>query len=252
MIIGLLTLLMSMFGMGSVEVFYLDKLEEGIKKEIVDKDRRQELQDELKEYSKTSKEFRKVLKGDLKELRQKNLDRNTTMEWYETFYDSRMKERLELQETFIEKRISLQEKITEEEWDAIIKRSLSESEKLKEKEHKKKMKKKDKNAFRVQEKAIIDNVEDQQRRLKLLEALGIFEDLFEEIHDSYDRINVEDSQFLSDKNASVQEMQTLAGLLNVQRTMLYEGNILFLQTMHELANEDEWKPIMKAYNKLLE
>ena len=50
MIVGLLTLLMSMFGMGSVEVFYLDKLEEGIKKEIVDKDRRQELQDELKEY----------------------------------------------------------------------------------------------------------------------------------------------------------------------------------------------------------
>lgn len=252
MIVGLLTLLMSIFGMGSVEVFYLDKLEEGIKKEVVDKDRKKELLDEMKSYTKTSKEFRKELKEDLKELRKKNLEKNTSMEWYESFYEDRMEERVQLQEVFIDQRLTLQEQITQEEWDAIMKRALTESEKLKEKEQKQEMKKSDKNAFRVQEKTIVDVIEDQDRRMELLEALGVFESVFEDIHQAYDQINVEESQFLADKNASAEEMEALAALLNIQRNKLYEGNTVFLEAMHELATEDEWEPIMKAYNKLLE
>ena len=38
MIVGLATLIMILFGGGSVEVFYIDKIEEGIKKEVTDKE----------------------------------------------------------------------------------------------------------------------------------------------------------------------------------------------------------------------
>ena len=52
MIVGILTLFSMIFGNGSIDYFYVDKIDEGVKKEIVDKDRKKELQAELKAYVK--------------------------------------------------------------------------------------------------------------------------------------------------------------------------------------------------------
>ena len=87
MLVGLATLLMSLFGGGSLDVFYIDKIEQGIKKEVDDKDRKKDLQSDLKAYTKSTKEFNKVLKNQLKDLKKKNLDRSTTEEWYAEFYE---------------------------------------------------------------------------------------------------------------------------------------------------------------------
>ena len=38
------------FGGGSLEVFYIDKIEDGVKKYVTDKDRKKELQGYFKEY----------------------------------------------------------------------------------------------------------------------------------------------------------------------------------------------------------
>ena len=153
MLIGIATLLMSLFAGGSLDVFYIDKIEQGIKKEVDDKDRKKDLQSDLKAYTKSVKEFNKLRKNQLKDLRKKNLDRTTTVDWYAEFYESRMQERIERQKTFIDQRISLQQKLTDSEWDAIMKKASDETTKLAEKEQRKEMKKKDKNIFRVQEKA---------------------------------------------------------------------------------------------------
>lgn len=59
MIIGLATLVMMIFGSGSLEVFYIDKIEQGVDKQITDKDRKKELQAGLKEYAKAVKKFHK-------------------------------------------------------------------------------------------------------------------------------------------------------------------------------------------------
>ena len=163
-----------------------------------------------------------------------------------------MQERIELQKTFIKQRIALQVKITDDEWEAIMGKAAKETDKLAEKEHRKEMKKKDENAFRAQEKVIVDNVADQNRRMVLLEALGVFETLYGQIHDAYEDINVNDSEFLADKNASKENMLALAGLLNEQRAALYAGNTIFLMAMQKNATNEEWTPIMKAFNKLLE
>ena len=252
MIVGIATLIMSLFGGGSLDVFYIDKIEQGIKKEVDDKDRKKDLQSDLKAYTKSVKEFNKVLKNQLKDLKKKNLDRSTTEEWYAEFYESRMQERIKLQKTFIEQRISLQEKITDDEWNAIMKRASDETTKLAEKEERKEMKKKDKNAFRVQEKTIVDHIADKDRRMTLLEALSVYEVLYDQIHEAYESINVNESVFLANKNATKTEMLVLAGILNEQRVKLYVGNTIFIMAMQEYATDSEWTPIMKAYNKLLE
>jgi len=252
MLIGLATLIMSLFFGGSVDVFYIDKIEQGINKEVVDKDRKKDLKSDLKVYSKSVKEFNKVRKNQLKDLRKKNLDRSTTEEWYAEFYASRMQERIKHQKTFIDQRIVLQQKITDDEWDAIMKGASDEVTKQTEKEQRKEMKKKDKNLFRVQEKAIVDNIAEQDRRRILLEAFGVYEALYDQIHESYENINVNETQILADKDASEEEMIILAELLNEQRVELYGGYTVYLIAMQALVTDEEWTPIMKAFNKLLE
>jgi hypothetical protein len=214
MIIGIATLIMSLFGGGSLDAFYIDKIEQGIKKEVVDKDRKKELQGDLKAYTKTVKEFNKVRKNQFKDLKQKNLDRSTSESWYVEFFESRLQERIELQKTFIGQRMTLQQKITDDEWEAIMQKASDETTKLAEKEQKKEGKKKDENIFRAQEKAIIDNVGDQPRRITLLEAFTVYEILYNQIHDPYENIDVNESLFLADKDATEEEMLILAGLLN--------------------------------------
>ena len=252
MLIGIATLLMSLFAGGSLDVFYIDKIEPGVKKEVVDKDRKKELQGNLKEYTKKVKEFNKVRKNQLKELRKKNLDRSTTEEWYVDFYKTRLQERIDLQKEFIKQRLELQEMVTDIEWDAIMSKASYQTTKLAEKEQRKEMKKKGENAFSVQEKAIVENVADQESRMILLDALTVFETLYNQIQDSYENINVNESVFLADKNATEEEMIILAGLLNEQRISMYEGYTVFLMAMHNNTTDEEWKPIMKAVNKLLE
>ena len=112
MIIGIATLIVTLFGGGSLDVFFIDKIEQGIKKEVDDKGRKKDLQSDLKAYTKNVKEFNKVLKNQLKDLRKKNLEKTISEEWYVEFYESRMQERIDLQKEFIEQRISLQQKKT--------------------------------------------------------------------------------------------------------------------------------------------
>jgi hypothetical protein len=252
MIIGIASLIMMLFGGGSLDVFYIDKIEEGIKKEVVDKDRKKELQGGLQEYTKTIKEFNKVRKNQIKDLKKKNLDRSTSEEWYIEFYESRLQERIDLQKTFIRQRITLQKKINDEEWDAIMKTASDQTTKLAEKEQRNDGKKKDENAFRVQERAIVDNVADQERRMIILKALAIYEALYNQIHDSYETVNVNESLFLAEKDASKEKMLILAGILNDQRVSLYKGFTVFLIVMQNNATDEEWKPIMSAFNKMLE
>jgi len=251
MIIGIATLLMMLFGGGSIDVFYIDKIEQGVKKEVTDKDRKKDLQGDLKEYTKTVKEFNKIRKNHLKELKKKNLDRSTSETWYVQFYESRFQERVDLQKAFIGQRIALQQKISDDEWEAIMKKASDQTTQLAEKEQRKEGKKKDENDFRVQEKAIVDNVADQERRMTLLEAFAVYEALYNQIHESYEDINVNESLFLANKDASEEEMIILAGLLNDQRVLLYAGYTVFLVAMHNNTTDEEWKPIMKAFNKLL-
>jgi hypothetical protein len=78
----------------------------------------------------------------------------TSREWHNDFFAIRLAERKELQELFMDQRITLQNAIKEEEWDKIMNKTSAESSKLEEKEKKKADKQKDKNLFSSTENAI--------------------------------------------------------------------------------------------------
>ena len=251
MIIGIATLIMMLFGAGSVEVFYLDKIELGVKKQITDKERKKELQAELEEYKKAAKEFNKNRKGHIKELKEQNLDKNTTQQWYQDFFDNRISERQKQQALFINQRIQLQQKITDDEWANIMKMAQDEATKLAEKEHKKERKQKDHNFFRNQERAVNEKISDELKRAIVMAKLLEYEKEYNAIVADYDAINIQEIDFLDDRNASMEQMQKLADNLNKQRTKMYDGYMDFIMTMNKNTTEEEWKPIIKEINKVL-
>lgn len=251
MIVGLVSLIMLLFGGGSIDYFYVDKIEEGIKKDVVDKDRKKELQAETKAFTKIVKEFNKTRKKQFKELREKNLDRGNNTEYYLDFFKQLNEERIKLQNSTIDVRLALQEKITDEEWDAIMKRSTDAQTKEAEKEQRKEIKKNDKNFFREQEAAIVENVADRDRREALLGGLAVYEIVYDQIHASYESLNVNESQNLVNKNLTREDMFILAEKLNEQRLILIEAYSVFLITTKKYSTEADYKPIMKAFNKLL-
>jgi len=111
MLVGVATLIMSIFLGGSVDVFYIDKIQEGVNKNVKDKTRKKELKAAFADYTDASKKFNKERKSEFKILKNKNLNQNTSVEWYEDYFKARMEERKELQELFIKERIKLQDMI---------------------------------------------------------------------------------------------------------------------------------------------
>lgn len=251
MIVGIATLIAIIFGGGPVDYFYIDKIEKSINKDVVDKDRKKEINAEIKDFTKQAKEFNKNRKNLLKELRKTNLDINSTADYYVDFFEKRKEERKELQKATIKVRLSVQAKITDEEWQAMMATAAAENTKENEKAARKEVKKEDKNKFRAQETAIVTHVEDAERRAALLEGLAIFEEVYDNLQESYEDINVNQSDFLSDKYVTMEELVLFAALLDDQRTILYKAYATFIIVAKEYATEDEYPKIMKAFNELV-
>ena len=238
-----------MLGFGSEDVFYLDKIDKGVKKYVTDKDRKKELQVELKTYSKAVEQFGKITKSHLKELKKKNIDNNTSKQWYVDFFGQRMEERRELQALFITERFNLQQKITDDEWAEIMKMATDEASKVEAKEQKKEMKQKDKNFFESQEKVMNEEILDQDKRSKVLEALKVYEEKYDETHNTYEHINANETDFLTDKNATKEDMQKFADALNKLNIKMYQAYLDFFMILKENTNDEEWASIIKVFNK---
>lgn len=249
MLVGLFSLIMSLF-LGSTDVFYLDKIQDGIKKTVDDKDRKKELSGLLKDYEATVEEFNKSTKNEVKILKEKNLERNTTRDWYEAFFKVRMEERKELQNVFMDKRIELQNNITSEEWDLIIAKSQEAEGKEEAKEAKKESKAKGSDyLFEKTRQEVEEDFPDESKKTKVLNALDTYEKECREITKSYGQINANNSDLLIDKNLTKEQMQSMSDDLNAQREAIFEAYIDFFEVLNEELSDDEWEKLIKTINK---
>lgn len=244
-------MIMSLFGGGSTEVFYLDNLEKGIKEYVVDKDRRKALNADMAEYTEIRKDFDKKRKAHLKELVKKNSDKNTPMEWYEDFYKKRMEERKELQSFYIDKRMNLQQKIEVNEWADIISSSESVYGKAYEKAEKKAAKKGEADLFEEMNETIEETITDTEKKTAALQAVEDFKSAAIEITQGYQKINVKDSEFLRDRNATREQMQKVSDDLNALRAEMLNSYMNLINSMKDNTNSDQWVPLSKELNKLL-
>ncbi len=249
MIIALIIALL--FAGGSLEVFYIDKIEKGVKKYVSDDDRRKELQGYFKEYKKVNKSWNKGMQRDLKNFKKQNLDRAVAITWYEDFFKKRLDETAKVQHEFIDYRINLQNLIYDDEWTQIM--ELASSAELKEqaKEEKEARKNSDKDLMYKLRQAANENIFNPDSKKEVLAAWNIFKSDYDKTIETYDHIDVEDSEALVNKNLSAEEMKELVLKLDSFRAEMYKAYIDFLTILKENTSNEEYKAIMKEFNKLL-
>ena len=141
MLVATLSLLIGMLlGGSNIPVFIVEELPKEIKRNIDDKERKNEILSILKVYEKEFKNSQKSLDKLKKKMKKLNLDRNSEKDSiYQVLNDaSDLWEKL--QASGVDNRVLVQEMLTQEEWEKIISKSIDELSKKEvknlEKEHK--------------------------------------------------------------------------------------------------------------------
>lgn len=249
MIVGIATLFMMLFGIGGTDVFFMDKLEEGVKKYVVDKDRKKECQAILKEHSANVNDFLKQYKERVKYLKTRNLDKSTTDDWYIDYFKAAMEERKEFQEKSIDQRLLLQEKINDDEWAKIVEMSVDATRKLDEKEQKKEMKKGAESFYEKFSGIITEEMPDNEKRSNVLAGLSDLHGDWLALVDRIDDIDIINSDLLSDKKATKDQMIMSIKDLNQHRADFFESYIKFFRILKDNTNDAEYMSIVKKINK---
>ena len=249
MIIGLATLISILFFGGISETFLVDKLEKGAKQYIVDKERKKEITAELKEASKYIKAFNKKRKAQMKAFQDLNLNRDASRKDFSDFFDELIKERKQFQEKVLSNRVSLAKKIEQEEWDNIMKKSGESLEKKEKKLQKKTDKGKISQPFEKTNATIDKFVTDAGRKDKIHESLDQFIASQKLAVETLADMNSKDSDIISKKDATKEELMEMALALNELRFQALNNLVDFHMSAKEYLTQAEWDKIMKAFNK---
>ncbi len=256
MVIGTIILLTILFGGGVGEIFFVDKLEKGIKEYVMDKDRQKDILSDLKTSKAFIKEFNKGREKDLKSFYELNSTWTTTSEDMVVFFDEMQKERIEFQNTMMDNRVAIAEKITAEEWVSIIDYSKAEIDERIAKEKKKLDKAEDKGktptVFEKTSNAIKENIVDSEKQKIILDGLEDMINTFGELGNEISSINVKNDNILIRKDASKEELKTMVEEMNELRNLSFNQLLNFHMLVKENASEMEFESIMKAFNKELE
>jgi len=250
MLVGLVPYFMLLFGGGQIESFYILDFEKGVENYVTSISRRDEAKAILSVYASAYQEFIKAHKKLLKELQKKNLDYTTTEQWYKDFFIVAMEERRKLQASFISGRLRLQDVITEEEWTKIIELTSADVAKLVDKKKKKREKKEGNDVFQKLSNSIKETIPDVEKKTKSLESLNDFKDKYKLIGESYENMHESESEVLTNRQASREEMQEICNSLNKLRESLSASFIKLLWNLKDNTSEKEWSILVKDFNKL--
>ena len=248
MIIGALTLLSLLFGGGN-EIFFIEKLEKGIKEYVVEKDRQKDILADVKTTKKFVKQYNKGRKTQIKEFKELYKNKATNDEALNTLYVVLHKERLVFQDEIIDYRLAIFNKIEKDEWNNIV--EYSEASINKKIEKAKKKKKKNEVAFKKTRKSIISSLSDINKQKVLIEGLDNMINSFEELGLKINSINVKESHVISKKGATKEELKKLFDEMNDLRNLSFDQLLTFRNLIKENSNEVEWNNIIKAFSKEL-
>jgi hypothetical protein len=227
----------------------MDKLDEGVKKYVVDKDRKKECQAILKEHSAELNDYLKNYKKRIKYLKAQNLDRSTTDEWYNDFFKMAMEEKNALQKNTVDLRLKLQDMINDDEWTQIVDMSEESSRKLEAKEQKKEMKKSGESFYQKMSDSINEKISDKEKSSNIIAGLGELHTEWLSLVDRLDEIDAVNSDILIDKYATRDQMINSIIDLDANYLELYAAYTIFFRILKENTNDEEYASIVKEINK---
>lgn len=248
MLIATITALIILFS-GGYEIFFAENIEKGIKEYVLEKDRRKELLDMTKEIKNGAKAYNKERKANYKDFEDLYTNYNSNEAELEAFFDDLTEIQLKYQDNFVDKRIQITEKITNEEWGNIVTISEEAYQKKLDKQAKKKSKTKD--PFEKTRKKISE-VPDSQSQAQLLQQLDSFTEKISEFEKSMKEVNVFENELLVQKTNSKQDLLTLYDDMNEIRQKAFGHVIGFHQSVRSNVNEEQGEAILSTFYKDLE
>jgi len=249
MIVGTIALITMLFSGGVNEIFFIDKLEKGVKEFVIEKTRQKIILADLKTSKKFMGQFDKGRKSQLKELKELYKDQTTNDEDLQVFFDKLHKERLVFQERIIDDRLAIFNKIEADEWSSIIEYSDAKTTKRTEKELKKAKKSENKTAFTKTRKVIMNSVSDLNKQKAIIKGLDDMIDAFEGLGDRIQSINVKENKILIQKDASKEALKNTLNEMNSLRYLSFQQLVTFHSFVKKKSNKEEWDNIMKAFTK---
>jgi len=247
MIVGIVAFISMLFFGGGGEVFYVDKLEKGIKKYVVEKERKKEILGDLKNTKTLFKDFEKERDKDFKQFLNLYGDMGTTREGLDSFFSELQQNRKDFQNTIIDQRLLIFAKIESLEWNQILESSETAAEKRIEKLKKKEGKGKE--GF-VKTKAQIERSEiSMDQKASLIEALEDIEGLAKDLESSLLSINSSHNSILADKDSGKEQLKQIIEEDDTQRKPLLKSLIDFHSLARENCPDTEGEKIIKAFTK---
>ena len=270
MIIGTIALLSILFGGGLIDTFFVDKLDKAVKEYVVDTERQKDIRADIKSTKKDIKQFNKGRKTQFKALQDMLASRDATKEDFDNFYAELHIGRVEFQEKLINDRLSLTQKIQEDEWTSIVafsgdvidqreekidkknQKALKKAEDNPDKAIKKAAKAEKKQPFFKTRQAIVDNVTNAENQTLMLKSLDDMMTASHELDRQIKSINVKDNDVIVRWDATKEELQQLAQKMNVLRRSSFKQLVQTHLIFKENTDESQWEIILKALNKDLD
>lgn len=249
MIIGTIALISILFFGGSLSLFLVEDFDKGIKKYVVEKERRKELLSELKDVKKTLKEMNKEQGDYIKTLKKLNANRNTTTADFMEYQDKLLVQGVKIQDMTIDSRLQLIKKITQEEWDQIMAMSATTVQKAKDKLEAKREKGKVKDPFQKFESEVEKTVSNTENKDKILSILETYKMDLNMLNEKIASRNVIDNPAFKNKEAGRDDLKKIADEVNAIKVKAFEAMVDFHFTIKEQTTEKEWDKIIKAFNK---
>lgn len=245
MLVATITALIVLFS-GGYEIFFAENVEKGIKKYVLEKDRRKELLDMTKEIKKGAKTYNKDRKASYKDFEDLCTNYNTTEEELEVFFENLTETQMTYQDNFVDKRVQITEKITDEEWGNIVKISEEAYQKKLDKLAKKKPK--DKDTFKKTRKSIV-GIADQKSRDAVAAQLNSFSENMSSFESSLKNVNVLENDLLVKKSNSKEELLTLYDEMNEIRQKAFKSLIDFHSRVKSSLHQEQGEEVLSAFYK---
>lgn len=251
MIIGLVTLITLLFFGSFQDTFLVPGMDKSVKEYVLDPERKAEISSELKLAGKEVEDFQKNAKKDMKSFQVYNLGQDATLEQFQAFYEKRSAARQQLTASAIERRLQVQELITNKEWNAIILNGEARVKELNEKHLKKEAKGNVNDALENVRITIGEVVENDLNRDDAMRSFLEFQTVYQELDQAIQDQNSVRNNIIKNKNSTKEEFRTMVDELQVLRKRSYDELVKFHFKMLQVLNEKEWLPVMKSFNRIL-
>lgn len=217
--------------------------EKMIKTNIEDENVKAEVLSMIKEYKKKTKQLKKEEEIHQKEFIDLFSRRDVTKDSFSEVHNELVEVRKKRQDLYIDYSLNLKNKLTVEEWSAMLPEAIKSLDKKKKKKEKylNNIEKVDK---KTHEK-LIDKIEDQERREELDNLFINFINKDIELHEAIFNLNIKDNEVIQNKYSKREDYELITDSINYDAEEFFQLYMQFHEDLVRLTTEEEWKIVKK-------